>query len=131
MDPSPSDFVWFNLFAGLVIGLVLGSFTTMLSYRIPRRLSIVSPPSQCPKCHAPLKVRDLVPVFSWLLEKGRCRHCGERISPRYLVIELVTTVAVMAAFVCLGLSPALIPALIAIVAFVTLATINIERQKEN
>lgn len=128
MDPFPLDAIWFRVFLGLVFGLILGSFTTMLSYRVPRQLSIVRPPSQCPKCHTPLTPRDLIPVFSWLLSKGRCRHCFERISPRYLLIELVTTAAVTLAFWKLGLTPVLIPALIGIVAFVTLVTINIEKR---
>jgi leader peptidase (prepilin peptidase)/N-methyltransferase len=130
MDPSPVDALWFRFMLGLVIGLILGSFTTMLSYRIPRRLSIIMPPSQCPNCHTPLKPRDLVPVLSWILEKGHCRHCREPISPRYLIIELVTTAAVLTAFLTLGLTPPVIPALFGIVAFVTLVTINVERRNE-
>lgn len=92
-----------KLTLGLVIGLVLGSFTTMLSYRVPRKLSIVTPPSKCPSCETRLKVRDLVPVLSWVLGKGRCRHCGNPIGPRYLIIELVTTALVMLAFVIIGI----------------------------
>ncbi len=130
MDMFPFDTMWFRLLAGLLIGLILGSFTTMLSYRVPRRISIVQPPSQCPQCHTPLKPRDLVPVLSWLIERGQCRHCRATISPRYLVIELVTTAAVVVAFLALGFCPTLIPALIGIVALVTLVTINIERQKD-
>lgn len=121
---SVSDFLWFRLLAGLLVGLALGSFTTMLAYRIPRRLSIVTPPSHCPHCKTSLKPRDLVPVVSWLIEKGRCRHCHKPIGIRYLLIELATTAMCMAAFAMIGFQPALIAALIAIVAFVTLATIN-------
>ena len=124
---SPPDELWFRLLAGLMVGLALGSFVTMLSYRAPRNLSIITPPSHCPKCHTPLKARDLVPVLSWLIERGKCRHCGAAISIRYLLIELVTAAACLAAFGIMGFRPALIVAVIGIVSFVSLVTINIER----
>ena len=130
MGAFPPDAPWFLFISGLVIGLALGSFTTMLSYRIPRRISIVHPPSQCPNCHTPLTKRDLVPVLSWIFERGKCRHCHAPIAIRYLLIELATTVAVVIAFMRLGFTPALAAALIGIVAFVTLVTINIERHRE-
>lgn len=123
-----ADTLWFRLLTGILVGLALGSFTTMLSYRIPRRLSILRPPSHCPKCNTPLKPRDLVPVVSWLLEGGKCRHCHKPISIRYLLVELVTTAACAIAFVALGFQPALIAALVGVVAFVTLATINSVRE---
>ncbi|MDD2325141.1 MAG: prepilin peptidase [Alphaproteobacteria bacterium] len=127
-DPSFGDILAVRIVLGLVIGLVLGSFTTMLSYRIPRRLSIVTPPSHCPHCRAQLTVRDLVPVFSWLSGKGKCRYCGHAIGARYIAIELLTTLAVTAAFVGIGLTPALIAALLGIIALVTMITINLERR---
>jgi prepilin signal peptidase PulO-like enzyme (type II secretory pathway) len=128
MDTSFLDIMLVKFVVGLVVGLVLGSFTTMLSYRVPRKLSIVTPPSQCPHCHTPLTKRDLIPVLSWLKERGHCRHCREHIGVRYLVIELITTFAVTVAFVAFGFTPALIAALVAIVSFVTLVTINLEKQ---
>ncbi len=131
MDPALLDAMWFRLFAGFLFGLVLGSFTTMLSYRAPRNISIINPPSHCPQCHTPLKPRDLVPVLSWMAEGGKCRHCKEAISPRYLLIELATTLGVMLAFAWIGFTPQVIVAIIGIVAFVALVTINIERQRDN
>ncbi|GIV01983.1 MAG: hypothetical protein KatS3mg015_0813 [Fimbriimonadales bacterium] len=53
-------------------------------------MSLVHPPSHCPKCKHRLGVLDLLPILSWLLSRGRCRHCGERISPRYLAVEILT-----------------------------------------
>lgn len=128
MDNEILSLTEVKLLVGLIIGLILGSFTTMLSYRVPRKLSIVTPPSQCPKCYTRLTTRDLVPVLSWLKEKGRCRHCNAHIGVRYLVIELITTLAVMTSFYILGFSPEVVVAILAIVAFVTLATINLEKQ---
>ncbi|MDD3182131.1 MAG: prepilin peptidase [Alphaproteobacteria bacterium] len=129
MDPDFLDITLVKVLSGLIIGLILGSFTTMLSYRIPRKLSIITPPSQCPHCHTPLSKRDLIPVLSWIKEKGLCRHCHERIGTRYLIIELITTLAVTLAFVVIGFEPALIAALFAIIGFVTLATINVEKHR--
>jgi prepilin signal peptidase PulO-like enzyme (type II secretory pathway) len=124
---SPPDEMWFRLLAGLLTGLALGSFVTMLSYRAPRNISIVTPPSHCPKCRTPLKARDLVPVLSFLIERGKCRHCGEKVGLRYLIIELVTALGCLIAFAVIGFHPPLIAALAGIVSFVSLAAINIER----
>jgi prepilin signal peptidase PulO-like enzyme (type II secretory pathway) len=120
--------LWFRFLAGLLVGLALGSFTTMLAYRVPRRLSIVKPPSHCPSCSTPLTPRDLVPVLSWVMEKGKCRHCHKKIGIRYPLIELFTAAASLIAFIEIGFQPALIAALIGIIAFVTLATVVMIRE---
>lgn len=73
-----------------ILGLVVGSFVNVLIYRVPVRKSIVTPPSSCVSCGKRLTARDLVPVFSYIFLKGKCRHCGERISPRYPLVELLT-----------------------------------------
>lgn len=73
-----------------LIGLVFGSFFNVLVYRIPRGESIVAPRSHCPECGTTLGPLELIPVFSWLIQRGRCRHCGARISWRYPAVELVT-----------------------------------------
>src|ERR1700680_2308111 len=96
--PPPLDTLWFRLIAGLAIGLALGSFVTMLSYRLPRRLSIVHPGSSCPKCKTRLKARDLFPVLSWVFSNGKCRYCNVKIGARYPLIELVTAIGCMATF---------------------------------
>lgn len=71
-----------------VLGLVVGSFLTVLIHRVPRRESIVRPRSRCPACGTPLRTIDNVPVVSYLLLRGRCRACGERISIAYPLVEL-------------------------------------------
>src|SRR5947208_5440944 len=71
-------------------GLVIGSFLNVVAYRLPRGESLVAPGSHCPGCNAPIKPWDNVPILSWLLLRGRCRGCGERISPRYPLVELAT-----------------------------------------
>ena len=87
----------FFLALAVVTGAIFGSFFTCALYRVPRGLSLWAPPSACPKCHAKLTARDLIPVLSWLFAGGKCRHCHAPIAKRYLFIELyAVTLAVVA-----------------------------------
>jgi leader peptidase (prepilin peptidase) / N-methyltransferase len=79
-----------------LFGLIIGSFLNVVAWRLPRRASLVKPGSHCPGCEAPVKPYDNVPVLSWLLLRGRCRGCGERISPRYPLVEAITCVLYVA-----------------------------------
>lgn len=81
------------------IGLVLGSFMTVVVARVPSGGSLVHPRSRCQVCGAQIRARDNVPVISWLLLRGRCRACGARISVVYPLLELATAAAVVAAAV--------------------------------
>ncbi|HWW91282.1 MAG TPA: prepilin peptidase [Solirubrobacteraceae bacterium] len=76
-------------FAGL-LGAMFGSFLNVVAYRLPRHESLVAPASRCPKCAAPIKPYDNVPIVSWLLLRGRCRNCAAAISPRYPLVEALT-----------------------------------------
>jgi leader peptidase (prepilin peptidase)/N-methyltransferase len=80
------------LFAATIffLGLAFGSFLNVCIYRLPLGLSVVTPRSACPKCKAPIALYDNLPVLSWLILRGKCRHCKANISPRYLIIELLT-----------------------------------------
>jgi leader peptidase (prepilin peptidase)/N-methyltransferase len=69
-------------------GLMIGSFVTVVAHRVPRGESIVGPRSRCPACGAQIAAYDNVPVFSWLVLRGRARCCGVAISPRYPLTEL-------------------------------------------
>jgi leader peptidase (prepilin peptidase)/N-methyltransferase len=73
-------------------GLMAGSFTTVVSHRVPRGESIVGPRSRCPTCGSQIAAYDNVPVFSWVLLRGRSRCCHERISARYPITELILAV---------------------------------------
>jgi leader peptidase (prepilin peptidase) / N-methyltransferase len=73
-----------------VFGLAVGSFLNVVIYRVPRHESIVSPPSACPQCGRAIATRDNIPVVSWVLLRGRCRHCGATISIQYPLVELAT-----------------------------------------
>lgn len=84
--------VWFAILALGAFGLVFGSFGNVVIWRVPRGESIVAPPSHCPRCGQPIRWYDNVPVLSWVLLRGRCRDCGEPISPRYPAIEAASGV---------------------------------------
>ena len=73
----------------LAFGLVIGSFLNVCIYRLPRGEEIVKEPSHCPKCMSALIWYELIPVLSFLLQKGRCRNCKEKISFQYPIVELL------------------------------------------
>ncbi|NLB61763.1 MAG: prepilin peptidase [Clostridiales bacterium] len=76
------------IFTGL-LGLVIGSFLNVVIYRVPRKESLSFPASHCPGCNNPIKWYDNIPVISYMLLKGKCRSCKEKISPRYSIVELL------------------------------------------
>jgi leader peptidase (prepilin peptidase)/N-methyltransferase len=73
----------------LVFGLLVGSFLNVCIVRLPRGRSIVTPPSHCPRCKTGIRFYDNIPIISFLLLRGRCRNCGEPISWRYPLVELI------------------------------------------
>jgi len=73
-----------------VFGAMIGSFLNVLILRLPREESVVFPGSHCPRCQTPIAWYDNVPLVSWLLLGGKCRHCREPISIQYPIIELIT-----------------------------------------
>jgi leader peptidase (prepilin peptidase)/N-methyltransferase len=87
--------------AGL-IGLLVGSFLNVIAHRVPDGLSVVRPPSRCPKCGSEIRRRDNIPVLSWILLRGRCRDCSDPISVRYPIVELATAVLFAATAVVIG-----------------------------
>jgi leader peptidase (prepilin peptidase)/N-methyltransferase len=85
-------------------GLVLGSFLNVVAARVPRRVSVVKPASSCMNCGTAIAWRDNIPLLSWVLLRGRCRHCRTRISPLYPAVELATALLVAACVLDFGLS---------------------------
>ncbi|CAN5683212.1 hypothetical protein BH11PLA1_BH11PLA1_01970 [soil metagenome] len=71
------------------LGACVGSLTNVLVYRMPLGLSVVTPPSRCPKCNTRLTWRENIPIFGWVLLGGRCRFCKAKISPEYPLVELL------------------------------------------
>lgn len=88
-----------------VLGLVVGSFLNVVVYRLPRGESLVHPRSRCPACGVQITAWDNVPVVSWLLLAGRCRHCKASISARYPAVELLTGLLFAAIVLRHGVSP--------------------------
>lgn len=80
------------------LGACIGSFLNVVIYRIPAGISLISPPSRCPRCKHQLKKYDNVPVLGWLWLKGRCRYCRNPISVRYPLVEAATAVLFVLAF---------------------------------
>jgi leader peptidase (prepilin peptidase)/N-methyltransferase len=104
-------------------GLMAGSFTTVVSHRVPRGESIVGPRSRCPSCGSQIAAYDNIPVFSWLLLRGRSRCCGERISPRYPLTELALAALYALTVVVLWDDPTEV--LLGLVFITTLAAITV------
>jgi leader peptidase (prepilin peptidase)/N-methyltransferase len=90
------------------LGLAFGSFLNVCIYRLPREISVVHPSSACPSCKHPIAAYDNIPVLSWLILRGRCRHCQASISPRYLVVEVLTGAMFLACYAQFGCTPALL-----------------------
>ena len=86
------------------LGLIFGSFLNVCIYRMPRGLSVVRPGSACPQCGKAIPFYDNVPVFSWLLLRGKCRNCSTPITPRYLIVELLTGCVFLVCYWHFGLS---------------------------
>lgn len=89
-----------------VFGLVLGSFLNVCIWRIPRGESIVAPPSHCPHCARRIRPWDNIPLLSYALLRGKCHNCGERISPLYPAVELLTAFLALTCYFAFGFSPA-------------------------
>jgi len=97
VDPVIASLIFFA-------GLAFGSFLNVCIHRLPLGRSVVTPRSACPTCKEPIAFYDNVPVLSWLILGGRCRQCKSKISPRYLLIELVTGVMFLACYWYFGLT---------------------------
>jgi len=115
------------IFAG-VLGAVIGSFLNVVIHRVPAGESIVSPGSRCPSCRQPLAPYDNVPVLSWLVLRGRCRHCGTSISPRYPAVELLTAIVFASIVIVRGADADLVAELPFAAVLIALAAIDLEHR---
>ncbi len=92
MNPLPPEALPILSLFIFLTGLCIGSFLNVCIWRIPREESIVWPGSHCPTCDHSIAAWDNIPLLSWLILKGKCRHCSAPISPRYFLVELLTGV---------------------------------------
>lgn len=106
--------------------LAIGSFLNVVVARVPLRRSIISPPSACMECGHEVGRRDNIPVLSWLVLHGRCRHCGTGISIRYPAIELLTAILIVGCFAAFGASAYAVLASGFCVVLVALSAIDLE-----
>lgn len=114
------------IFVVFIFGAVVGSFLNVCILRIPEGESVIHPPSHCPKCKAPIAFYDNIPFFSYLILRGRCRACRERISPRYFAVELLTAAMTVALFYNFGLGPAFFSSFIFVAALIVISFIDLD-----
>jgi leader peptidase (prepilin peptidase)/N-methyltransferase len=112
----------------IFLGMMVGSFLNVCADRLPAKKSIVYPPSHCSSCRRRLKAKDLVPVFSYLWLRGRCRYCRAPIPRRLLWVEVGTGVLFGLACWRYGLSLELLIVLVYSSIFVVLLVIDLERR---
>ncbi len=111
-----------------VLGAAVGSFLNVVIHRLPRGESVVSPASRCPSCEAPIRPWDNVPVVSWLILRGRCRHCGAPISVRYPLVELLTALSFAAVALARGVDDDLVLELPFVAVLIAVAGIDLEHR---
>jgi leader peptidase (prepilin peptidase) / N-methyltransferase len=107
---------------------VLGSFLNVVVHRLPRGESLVHPRSRCPSCEKQIAGYDNIPIVSWLVLRGRCRHCGAPISPRYPAVELITALVFVAVVLVRGFDDDLIIELPFVAALIALAGIDLDHR---
>lgn len=113
---------------GGLLGALVGSFLNVMIYRLPRGESLSRPRSRCPGCETPIAPYDNVPILSWLILRGRCRHCGESISPRYPAIELLTAACFAAVVAARGFDERLALELPFVAMLIAVAGIDLEHR---
>ena len=110
------------------LGALIGSFLNVVIHRVPLGESIVSPGSRCPECGTDIAPWDNIPVISWLVLRGRCRHCGAPISARYPAVELLTAVAFAAVAAARGVDDDLVLQLPLVAILIAVAGIDLEHR---
>ena len=112
----------------VALGLLVGSFLNVCIWRMPRNLSVVTPPSSCPKCNTKIKPWDNIPVLSYAILGGKCRKCGEPISLRYPMIEALNAALYWMVLWRYGMGLHLIALLPFVSALVVITFIDLEFQ---
>jgi leader peptidase (prepilin peptidase)/N-methyltransferase len=107
---------------------VLGSFLNVVIHRLPRGESLVHPRSRCPNCATQIAGYDNIPIVSWLMLRGRCRHCGAPISPRYPAVEVITALVFAAVVLVRGFDDDLLIELPFVAALIALAGIDLDHK---
>ena len=111
-----------------ILGLIVGSFSNVCIYRIPRNESIIYPASHCPKCRTKIKPIDNIPLLSYILLKGRCRNCGSKIFIQYPVVEFLTGLIYVIIYLIYGLSVQSLICIILSSALIIIAFIDLNEE---
>ena len=111
-----------------IIGAVIGSFLNVCIVRMPQEKSVIKPRSHCVHCQHTIPWYDNVPLFSFLILRGRCRFCQAKISRRYVVVELLTAVTFLDFYLYFGFSELLVPYLIMFSCFIAATFIDFEHR---
>jgi leader peptidase (prepilin peptidase)/N-methyltransferase len=111
-----------------ILGLIVGSFSNVCIYRIPRNESIIYPTSHCPKCRSNISPKDNIPLLSYILLKGRCRNCKSKISIQYPIVELLTGLIYLIIYLVYGLSVQTLIYIILSSALIIIAFIDLNEQ---
>jgi len=111
-----------------ILGLIVGSFSNVCIYRIPRNESMVYPASHCPKCRSSIKPIDNIPLLSYILLKGKCRNCGSKIPIQYPVVESLTGIIYIFIFLIYGLTLQSLIYIILSSALIIIAFIDLSEQ---
>ena len=111
-----------------ILGLIVGSFSNVCIYRIPRNESIIFPASHCPKCRSNISPKDNIPLLSYILLKGRCRNCKSKISIQYPIVEFLTGFIYLIIYLIYGLSIQSLIYIILSSALIIIAFIDLNEQ---
>lgn len=103
-ETMDAGFFIFAIPVVFLYGICIGSFLNVVIIRLPRGESLIKRASHCMTCGAKIRIIDLIPVFSWLMLKGKCHSCGEKISPRYPIVETLNGLLYIACFLVFGLN---------------------------
>jgi len=117
-----------NVVLIFILGLIVGSFSNVCIYRIPRNESIIYPASHCPKCRSNISPKDNIPLLSYILLKGRCRNCKSKISIQYPIVELLTGLIYLIIYLTYGLSIQSLIYIILSSALIIIAFIDLNEQ---
>jgi leader peptidase (prepilin peptidase) / N-methyltransferase len=123
-----ADNAYVAAFFSALGGLAVGSFLNVVSYRLPRGESLVSPGSHCPSCSKPVRPYDNVPVVGWLMLRGHCRDCGARISPRYPLVEALSATLAVAVVLTKHSAHDIVLGLVLVAVLVPIALIDLDHR---
>ena len=115
----------FTAFIVFLFGAIVGSFLNVCIVRLPKDESVVHPPSHCSNCDAGIAFYDNIPLISYLILRGCCRACGERISPRYFLVELLMASLAVGLYYEFGLGLAFVASFVFVAALIVISFIDL------